>query len=68
MKFIKFLGVITVITLSNVEKQYGDKLLFEKINISIYDGEKVGVVGSNGSGKSTLLKIIVKEESLYLCI
>ncbi len=54
---------MTVITLSNVEKQYGDKLLFEKLNISIYDGEKVGVVGSNGSGKSTLLKIIAKEES-----
>lgn len=57
-----------MITLSNVEKQYGDKLLFEKLNISIYDGEKVGVVGSNGSGMSTLLKIIAKEESLYLSI
>lgn len=54
---------MTVITLSNVEKQYGDKLLFEKLNLAIYDGEKVGIVGSNGAGKSTLLKIIAGEET-----
>lgn len=52
-----------VITLSNIEKQYGDKLLFEKFNTIIYDGERVGIVGSNGAGKSTLLKIIAGEET-----
>ncbi|MDZ4784526.1 MAG: ABC transporter ATP-binding protein [bacterium] len=31
----------------------------EDINLRIYKGEKVGIIGSNGSGKTTLLKIIV---------
>ena len=52
-----------MITISNIEKQYADKLLFEKMNLTIYGGEKVGIVGSNGAGKSTLLKIIAGEES-----
>jgi len=30
-----------------------------KINLDIYEGEKVGIIGANGSGKTTLLKIIV---------
>lgn len=52
-----------MITISNLEKQYADKLLFQKLNLTIYDGERVGIVGSNGAGKSTLLKIIASEES-----
>ncbi len=52
-----------MITLSNIEKQYGDKLLFEKLNTIIYDGERIGIVGANGTGKSTLLKFISGEET-----
>lgn len=52
-----------MIILSNIEKQYADKLLFQKLNLTIYDGERVGIVGSNGAGKSTLLKIIASEET-----
>lgn len=51
-----------VIYISNIEKQYGDKLLFKGLNLEIYDGERVGIVGANGTGKSTLLKIIAGEE------
>lgn len=52
-----------MIILSNIEKQYADKLLFERLGLTIYDGEKIGIVGSNGAGKSTLLKIIANEET-----
>ncbi|GAJ26181.1 ATPase component of general energizing module of ECF transporters [Liquorilactobacillus sucicola DSM 21376 = JCM 15457] len=33
-----------------------ERLIFENLNISIKEGEMVGILGSNGSGKSTLLK------------
>lgn len=52
-----------MIILSNIEKQYADKLLFERLGLTIYDGEKIGIIGSNGAGKSTLLKIIANEET-----
>ncbi len=34
------------------------KLILNDINITINQGEKIGIIGSNGSGKSTLLKVI----------
>jgi ABC-type polysaccharide/polyol phosphate transport system ATPase subunit len=34
------------------------QLILRDINLSIYSGEKIGIIGSNGSGKSTLLKLI----------
>lgn len=50
-----------MITISNLEKQYADKQLFKDLDLMIYDGERVGIVGANGTGKSTLLKIIAGE-------
>lgn len=52
-----------MLELKNIEKQYADKLLFKNLNFTIYDGERVGIVGNNGSGKTTLMKIIAGEES-----
>ncbi len=37
---------------------YGDKLIFNKFDFSMYGGERIRIIGKNGSGKSTLLKII----------
>jgi lipopolysaccharide transport system ATP-binding protein len=34
------------------------KLILDDIDLSVYSGEKIGIVGANGSGKSTLLKVI----------
>ncbi|MGN1208094.1 MAG: ribosomal protection-like ABC-F family protein [Christensenellales bacterium] len=47
-----------MIILNKISKEYGDKVLFKNLNMTIYDGEKIGVVGTNGSGKSSLLSII----------
>jgi len=49
--------------LNSVKKEYADKLLFENLNLTVYDGERIGIVGENGSGKSTLLKLITQEEA-----
>ena len=48
-----------LISLHNITKQYGKKILFADINLHVGDRERIAVVGSNGSGKSTLMKIIV---------
>ena len=51
-----------VIELNNITKSYGDKLLFENLNISIPAGAIVGIIGANGAGKSTLFRMISGEE------
>lgn len=43
----------------SVSKSYaGTKLLFKDLELSIFSGDRIGLVGLNGSGKSTLLKIL----------
>ena len=47
--------------LSFVEGKYRQpkkKLVLDNINLSVKQGEKIGIIGANGSGKSTLLKLI----------
>ncbi len=53
-----------VIDLENVTKSFGDKLLFENLNIHIPAGAIVGIVGPNGAGKTTLFKMIVDAAGL----
>lgn len=45
-------------TTQNIGKTYGENTVLEGINIAIYPGEIIGLIGENGAGKSTLLKII----------
>ncbi|HEX4779033.1 MAG TPA: energy-dependent translational throttle protein EttA [Acidimicrobiia bacterium] len=42
-----------------------DRQVLENINISMYPGAKIGVIGSNGAGKSTLLRIMAGEDDGY---
>ena len=48
-----------MINLNNLSKNYGSKILFEKVSLSINRGEKVGLIGPNGAGKSTLFSLIL---------
>ena len=48
-----------VIDFEKVTKAFGDKLLFENLDLHIPAGAIVGIVGPNGAGKTTLFKMIV---------
>ena len=50
-----------MITITNLSKNYGSKILFENVSLSINHGEKVGLIGPNGAGKTTLFTLILKE-------
>jgi len=49
------------VTIENVGKNYGDKMVFGNANQMIERGDKIAFVGKNGEGKSTLVKCIMKE-------
>lgn len=49
------------VVVKDLEKSYGDKLIFKDANIVIERGDKVAFVGKNGEGKSTMIKAIMKE-------
>src|SRR5882724_8075661 len=51
-----------LISLSNINKQYGKQLIFIDASFQLNPGEKVGLVGPNGSGKTTLFRMVVGEE------
>jgi ATP-binding cassette subfamily F protein 3 len=50
-----------VLEMNDLSKTYGDRTLFESVNITVGRGEKIALLGPNGVGKSTLLKSITKE-------
>jgi sulfate-transporting ATPase len=51
-----------VIELADVSKGYGDRLLIDKLSLSIPPGAIVGIIGPNGAGKSTLFRMITGQE------
>lgn len=47
-----------VLDVRGLRKSYGGRMLFDGVDFSVSEGEKVGVIGRNGSGKSTLFSIL----------
>lgn len=47
-----------ILTIENLCKTYGEKILFSDVNFSLTDGDKIGIVGVNGTGKSTFIKVV----------
>lgn len=41
-----------------MSQSYGEKVLFERVSLTISEGDRIGLIGINGTGKSTLLKMI----------
>lgn len=52
-----------MLTIENVYKSYGEKVLFNNITCTITNHERIGLIGVNGTGKSTFLKTIAGIES-----
>ncbi|GEN73008.1 ABC-F family ATP-binding cassette domain-containing protein [Chryseobacterium lathyri] len=50
------------VSVENLTKSYGVKVLFENISFHVNEGDKIAIVAKNGSGKSTLLKILMGNE------
>jgi len=50
-----------VITLRDVGKSFGDKVLFDKLSFNVRKGERLAIIGRNGTGKTTLLRMMIGE-------
>ncbi|MBW2215274.1 MAG: ABC-F family ATP-binding cassette domain-containing protein, partial [Deltaproteobacteria bacterium] len=48
-----------ILVAENLRKAYGELTLLDGVDVSIHEGERVGLVGSNGAGKSTLARMLV---------
>ncbi|MEZ7843184.1 MAG: ABC-F family ATP-binding cassette domain-containing protein, partial [Opitutales bacterium] len=51
-----------VITITGLEKAYGENVIFDGLNLRIDKGDRIAVVGVNGAGKSTLARIMAGTE------
>ncbi len=55
---------LVVMTLENIKKSYGEKVIFDGIDYEIERGDKIAVVGPNGAGKSTMIRILANLEPI----
>src|SRR3954454_17150000 len=51
-----------MIRVDTISKQHGQQILFLDASMSVFRGDKVGLVGPNGSGKSTIFRLIVRDD------
>ena len=47
-----------MLQVTDVSLRFGDRKLFEDVNIKFTEGNCYGLIGANGAGKSTFLKIL----------
>ncbi len=50
-----------MITVSNLDVQFGKRILFQDVNLQFNPGNCYGIIGANGAGKSTFLRVISKQ-------
>lgn len=51
-----------MLDIRNISMEYGEKSLFQDVNLTLLPTQRYGIVGANGTGKSTFLKIMASEE------
>lgn len=55
---------MNVLSVENLTKSFGDRLIFADLTFGMDHGDKMAIVAKNGSGKSTLLKCLLGKESV----
>ena len=53
---------MNLLTVENLAKSYGERILFEQVSLSINSGDKIGLIGVNGTGKTTFLRVLTGRE------
>jgi len=54
---------VNYLSVENISKSYGDRILFKNISFGINAGQKIGFVAKNGTGKTSLLNILSGDDS-----
>ncbi|MGD7008703.1 ABC-F family ATP-binding cassette domain-containing protein [Metabacillus sp. 84] len=54
---------MSMLSVENLYKTYGEKVLFDHLSFSISEKQRIGLIGVNGTGKSTLLKYLAGLET-----
>lgn len=54
-----------VLKIEGLKKSFGERLLFQGVDLEIYRGEKIALMGANGAGKSTFFNILLGTEDHY---
>ncbi|MGB0694537.1 MAG: ABC transporter ATP-binding protein [Rhodospirillaceae bacterium] len=53
---------MSYVSVQNVQKIYGDRVILEKVNLSVAEHEFISIVGASGCGKSTFLRMLLAQE------
>ncbi|MFO0746313.1 MAG: ABC-F family ATP-binding cassette domain-containing protein [Myxococcota bacterium] len=51
-----------VLGITELGLAFGERVLFDGLELTVYPGDKIGLIGDNGAGKSTLVKVIAGQE------
>jgi len=54
---------VNYLSVENISKSYGERVLFKNISFGIHAGQKIGFVAKNGTGKTSILNIISGEDT-----
>ncbi|WP_236862062.1 ABC transporter ATP-binding protein [Campylobacter vicugnae] len=57
---LNFPNVVNSITIQDLKFSYGDKIALNGINLKVYKGQMIALVGSSGGGKSTLINLLMR--------
>ena len=49
---------MSLVTCIDIQKNYGQQFVLDGVNLQVFEGERIGLVGGNGSGKTTLLHVL----------
>ena len=47
-----------ILTLNDISKSFGERVLFKDVNLRVLAGDRIALIGPNGAGKTTLMEII----------